>query len=100
MFSKVFIGRWAYGSFFELHVKRGINRSRNFSFTLVKVESCAYFMFCFDFHVLCLEFKMILPKFVLIFLYLGNPFALVICMFVEISIIYLQDHYISKPIIF
>jgi hypothetical protein len=57
MFSKVLMGRWAYGSFFELHVKRGINRSRNVSFTLLKVDSWAYFMFCFDFHVLRLEFK-------------------------------------------
>ncbi len=57
MFSKVFIGRWAYGSFFELHLFKGINRNIIFSLPLVKVESCAYFMFCFDFHVLCLEFK-------------------------------------------
>jgi len=35
----------------------------------------------------------------LIFLYLGNPFALVICVFMAISIIYLKHHYINKPII-
>jgi hypothetical protein len=35
MFSKMSIGRWAYGSFFELHLKRGINRSRKISLPLV-----------------------------------------------------------------
>ncbi len=66
----------------------------------MKVESCAYFLFCFDFHVLYLRSKHDFAIICFDFFNLGNPFAFVIFVFVAISIIYLRHHYISKLIIF